>query len=60
MADIVVVEAQKQTRRSFTREFKLSVIECYYNNDNNILQTPSNFKGDRKQIRNWITERRKY
>ena len=60
MADIVVVEKQKQTRRSFTREFKLSVIEWYYNNDNNILQTASKFKGDRKQIRNWIAERRKY
>ena len=51
---------QKQIRRSFTREFKLSVIEWYCNNDNNILQTASKFKGDRKQIRNWIAERRKY
>lgn len=39
MADIVVVEAPKQIRHSITREFKLSVVEWYYNNNKNILPT---------------------
>ena len=54
MADIVVVEAQKQTRPSFTREFKLSVVEWYYNNNKNIFQATNKFRVDRKQMRNWI------
>ena len=54
MADIVAVKAQKQTRLSFTREFKLSVVEWYCNNDKSISQTGNKFKVDRTQIRNWI------
>ena len=44
MADLVVVEKQKQTGRLFTREFKLSIVEWYYNNDTDILQTANMFK----------------
>ena len=39
MADIVAVEVPKQTRHSITGEFKLSVVEWYYNNNKNILPT---------------------
>ena len=31
MTDLVVAETQKQTRRSFTREFKLRVVEYFHN-----------------------------
>lgn len=44
----------KQTRRSLTREFKLSLVEWYYNNSKNILQTASKFKVNRKHLRNWV------
>ena len=39
MADVIAVEAQKQTWCSFTREFKVTVVEWYYSNNKNILQT---------------------
>lgn len=37
------------------RKFKLCVVEWYYNNNKNILQTANKFKVDRKQIRNWTS-----
>ena len=43
MDNIAVVEVQKKIRRSFTREFKLSAVEWYYNVDKNILQTANKF-----------------
>ena len=39
MTDVVVVEAQKKTWCSFTCEFKVTIVEWYYNNNKNILQT---------------------
>lgn len=33
----------------------LCVVEWYYNNNKNILQTANKFKVDRKQIRNWTS-----
>ena len=59
MADVVVVDAQKQTRQSLTGEFKLSIVEWYCNNDQNILQTANNFKVHRKQMRDWKEKIRK-
>ena len=54
MADVVVVEMQKQTRRSFTHEFKFRVVEWYFSNSKKILQTTNKFKIDKKQASTWI------
>lgn len=44
----------RASRRSFTREFKLSVVQWFHSHGKNILRTSSNFKVDRKQVRQWI------
>lgn len=54
MADLVVVETQKQSRLSFTCEFKLSMVEWYYDNNNNIIQAANKLKIDIKWVRNYI------
>ena len=37
------------TRRSFSREFKLKVVQFVYDHDKNCNQTATHFKVDRKQ-----------
>ena len=39
------------TRRSFTKEVKLKVVQFFYNHDINCNQTPTYFKLNRKQVR---------
>jgi transposase-like protein len=58
MAEVADPSA-KATRCSFTREFKLSVIQWFHSNDKNILRTASYFKIDRKQVRQWIKNEEK-
>ena len=41
---MITVEAQKQTRRSFTRELNLSVVEWYYSNNKKTLQQQTSLK----------------
>ena len=55
MADLVVAETQKQSRLSFTCEFKLSMVEWYYDNNKNIIQAANKLKIDIKRVRNYIT-----
>ena len=38
------------TRRSFTKEFKLKVVQFFYDHDKNYNQTATHFKVDRKQV----------
>ena len=38
------------TRRSFTKEFKLKVVQFFYDHDKNCNQTATHFKVDRKQV----------
>ena len=62
MAEVEVQLANssaKASRRSFTREFKLSVIQWFHLHNKNILQTASYFKIDRKQVRQWIRNEEK-
>lgn len=62
MAEVEVQVANsspKASRRSFTWEFKLSVIQWFYSHNKNILQTASYFKIDRKQVRQWIRNEEK-
>ena len=55
MADLVVAETQKQSRLSFTCEFKLSMVEWYYDNNKNIIRAANKLKIDIKRVRNYIT-----
>ena len=57
MADADV--STKQTRRAFSREFKLSVVQWFHSNNKNVLQTSNHFKIDRKQLRTWIKAEKK-
>ena len=50
----VKMDDTKQTRRAFSREFKLSVVQWFYSNNKNVLQTSNHFKIDRKQVRTWV------
>ena len=38
------------TRRSFTKELKLKVVQYFYDHDQNCDQTATHFKLDRKQV----------
>ena len=38
------------TRRSFTKEFKLKVVQFFHEHDKICNQTATNFKVDRKQV----------
>ena len=38
------------TTRSFTKEFKLKVVQFFYDHDKNCNQTATHFKVDRKQV----------
>ena len=38
------------TRRSFTKEFKLKVVQFFYDHDKNCNQTATHVKVDRKQV----------
>ena len=38
------------TGRSFTKEFKLKVVQLIYDHDKNCNQTGTHFKVDRKQV----------
>ena len=51
--------ATKAPRRSFTREFKLSVIQSFHSHNKTILQTASYFKIVWKQVRQWIRNEEK-
>ena len=42
--------AKINTRRSFTKEFKLKVVQFFYDHDKNCNQTATHFKVDRKQV----------
>ena len=62
MAEVEVQVANssaKASRRSFTREFKLSVIQWFHSHIKNILQTASYFKIDQKQVRQWVRNEEK-
>ena len=49
----------KNSRRSFTKEFKLKAISYYYDNGKNMNATANKFHVDRKQIRNWVQDEEK-
>ena len=55
----VTNSSAKASRRSFTREFKLSVIQWFHSHNKNILQTASYFKIDRKLVRQWMRNEEK-
>ena len=52
------MEKTNQTRQSYTREFKLSVVSWYFKNGKNVSKTSLEFKVDRKQVRTWVAKKR--
>ena len=48
---IMEVKRNKLRRRSYAREFKLTVGTWFHENGKNVHQTPNL---DRKQVRNWV------
>ena len=47
------IDAEKK-RRSFTKEFKLSVVNYFYKHGENNLKTSNKFNVGRKQVREWV------
>ena len=47
------IDAEKK-QRSFTKEFKLSVVNYFYKHGENNLKTSNKFNVDQKQVREWV------
>ena len=47
---------QSKKRHSYTREYKLSVVSWYYENQKNVSKAVLNFEVDGKQVRIWIAQ----
>ena len=43
-------------RKSYSREKKLEVVACFFENGRNVSKTASHFSVHRKQISNWVKE----
>ena len=39
--------ADKGKRKSYTREYKLNAVKCFYDNDENVSRASIHFKDDR-------------
>ena len=48
------VKRNKLRRKSYAREFKLTVVTWFHENGKNVHQTSQHFNLDRKQVRNWV------
>ena len=48
------VKRNKLKRKSYAREFKLTVVMWFHENGKNVHQTSQHFNLDRKQVRNWV------
>ena len=57
--EALVVVNPKQERRSYTREFKLMVVDWYLMHGENKSKTARHFNVSCKQIRDWVRNRRK-
>ena len=53
------MDADKKERRSYSREFKLSVGKWVEDNNQTLASASRHFKIDRKQIRSWTKENTK-
>ena len=51
---IMEVKRNKLRRKSYGREFKLTVVTWFHGNGKNIHQTSQHFNLDRKQVRHWV------
>ena len=49
----------KQKRKSYTREFKLSVVQYLRQNNHNVSQTARHFSIDRKMVQRWVKDEEK-
>ena len=46
--------ADKGERKSYTHEYKLNAVKCFYDNDENVSRASTHFKVDRKRVREWV------
>ena len=51
---IMEVKRNKLRRKSYAREFKLTVVTWFHENGKNVHQTLQHFNLDRKQVRKWV------
>ena len=51
---IMEVKRNKLRRKSYAREFKLTGVTWFHENEKNVHQTLQHFNLDRKQVRNWV------
>ena len=51
---IMEVKRNKLRRKSYAREFKLTVVTRFHKNGKNVHQTSQHFNLDRKQVCNWV------
>ena len=51
---IMEVKRNKLRRKSYAREFKLTVVTWFHENGKNVHQTSQHFNLDRKQVRHWV------
>ena len=49
----------KLRRKSYAREFKLTVVTWFHENGRNVHQKLQHFNLDRKQVRNWVKAEQK-
>ena len=50
---------KKKQRRSFSREYKLGVVDWYLENERNIAVTARRYGLARKQVRTWVNSEEK-
>ena len=48
------VKRNKLKRKSYAREFKLTVVMWFHENGKNVHQTSQHFNLDRKQVGKWV------
>ena len=51
---IMEVKCNKLRRKSYVREFKLTVVTWFHENGKNVHQMSQHFNLDRKQVCNWV------
>ena len=51
---IMEVKRSKLRRKSYAREFKLTVVTWFHENGKNVHQTSQHFDLNRKQVHDWV------
>ena len=56
VSETVIMEVKRNElrRKSYAREFKLTVVTWFHEDGKNVHQTSQHFNLDRKQVRSWV------